>query len=639
MDHKRTLYFSLFLILCPVFLFSQAKFSVSTQAEFNSAQSQATTGDSIVWASGTYDNIFMDITQDGVIVTAEVSGQVIMQGSSKVEIPADDVVLSGIQFIEGNIGTDHVIRIDGSDILITQINISRYTCYKYLIIDELSQRVTVSYSNFENRLNKADQNILSILVDDTTPGYHKIQYCSFKNFAGGGNDEGVEPIRIGVSTQSEFNSRSIVEYCYFTNCDGDGEIISYKASQNVIRYNTFENNTKAEVVLRHGDDAIVYGNFFINNMGGVRVREGQNHFIYNNYFEGLERRSIFLQNESSDPLDFIHVYFNTIVDSEEMRLGGDGGSNPPQNVVIANNIFANPKDNLFLNATGNETWIANISLGSLGITRPAGISESDPLLAENAEGFLQLSTGSPAIDGAESGFPNVPTYDGLDFDNEILLDLMRQSRPATVTSRDIGAGEFSNVVVKPHVDETNTGPAYLLSNQEFVTLNTSVQGEGSISLDPSSDSYIAGTSVRVTAIAAENSNFIGWSGALSGTTNPQTIVLNESTTISAMFEADPDPPTPLGLSKESSIKLFPNPVKSKLNLEFKTELYQRMVIKIYSAIGKEVDQIVLSKSEDGTNNTSLNVDKYQPGIYFIQMKMYGTNGDLMASEMLKFLKQ
>ncbi|MEQ8238958.1 MAG: chondroitinase-B domain-containing protein, partial [Cyclobacteriaceae bacterium] len=312
---RRILFLVLFIIAH--LGFSQTRFDISSESEFYDARNQANAGDSVVWEAGLYKDVFMVINVKGLVVIADSPGSVIFSGGSKVEIEADEVVLSGFQFVGGDIGSDHVISNWGSDVLITQINIQSYECYKYLIVDEDSRRTTISHSNFENRVTVADQNILSILVDNE-PGYHKIQYCSFRNFPGNGNDEGVEPIRIGVSSQGHLDSRTVVEYCYFENCDGDGEIISNKATQNVIRYNTFINNTKAELVLRHGDEAVVYGNFFLDNMGGVRVREGQNHFIYNNYFSGITRRAIFLQNEASDPLDSIHIYFNTIVDSEEV---------------------------------------------------------------------------------------------------------------------------------------------------------------------------------------------------------------------------------------------------------------------------------------------------------------------------------
>ncbi|MEQ9298152.1 MAG: chondroitinase-B domain-containing protein [Cyclobacteriaceae bacterium] len=472
------------VVLCTVWAQlaqAQTRYNVSSLTEFREAHDQATPGDTIIWVSGTYANVFMDITRDGLIIMAATNGGVVFNGASKVEIHSDDILFSGFQYIGGDINDDHVIRIWGSDVFITQINIQDYTSYKYLIIDEDSRRTTVSYSNFENRLNLDDQNILSILVD-TEPGYHKVQYCSFKNFEGTGNDLGIEPVRIGVSTQAHLNSRSIVEYCYFTNCDGDGELISNKAAQNVMRYNTFVDNSKAELVLRHGDEAIVYGNFFINNMGGVRVREGSGHYIYNNYFEGLDKRAIYLQNDPSDPLSDIHIYHNTIINSREFILGGDGG-NPPQNVTIANNIFTDPQDDLFEDATGNETWIGNISSGSLGINQPDGLLDADPLLAVNDSGYFQLENESPAINAAEGGYPEIPLFDGLDYDNELALDLMQQVRQAAIADRTIGAAEPSAIRVHPHATADNTGPDYF-REEEVITSIVDTESVSSIYPNP-----------------------------------------------------------------------------------------------------------------------------------------------------------
>jgi hypothetical protein len=302
------------------------------------------------------------------------------------------------------------------------------------------------------------------LVDDTNPGYHLIQYCSFKNFDGTGNDMGIEPIRIGVSTQAEFNSRTIVEYCYFTQCSGDGEIISNKAGQNIFRYNTFEDNPRAELVLRHGDQGVVYGNFFLNNYGGVRVREGQGHIIFNNYFHTTSSRTIYLQNDDSDPLKDITIAFNTIINCAEVRLGGTG-NDKPENVTFANNIFIQPKDDLFDDPTGNETWISNIAMGSLGMNKPDGITNIDPLLHINDKGYYELSESSPAIDAAMGGYPTLPEFMGVQYDHLINLDLMQQSRPDDTALRDIGCLEFPHVrVVQPFATSKNTGPSYLQDN-------------------------------------------------------------------------------------------------------------------------------------------------------------------------------
>jgi len=438
-------------------------FYVSSQQEFEEAQDNAAFNDSILWISDTYYDIDLEIEKDRLFIAAEELGEVIFSGESKVEISADSITFQGFQFLQGDIGTEHVIDVTGSYILITQININAYDSYKYLRVKEESRYVTITYSNFENRLNLFDQNILSLLVDDTNPGYHKVQYCSFKNFEGTGNDMGIEPIRIGVSTQAEYISRSLVEYCYFTQCNGDGEIISNKARQNVFRYNTFDDNPKAELVLRHGSENIVYSNFFLNGKGGVRVREGQDQYIYNNYFYNLDDRAIYLQNEYDDPLDNINIAFNTIINCDDIRLGGDGGNYNPTNITFANNIFYRPGNDIFRNETGDEIWIGNIFFGDLDIPLPAnGLTETDPLLEENSAGYYALSANSPAINAADSGYLLLPIFEGIEnIDTSILLDLMQQSRPSLIGQKDLGCSEFSDsLVVQPFATEENTGPSY-----------------------------------------------------------------------------------------------------------------------------------------------------------------------------------
>jgi len=435
---------------------------VNSQQSFDNAHTTSAMNDTIIWESGTFSDIYMNITKSNLFIASEILGGTVFNGASRVKITGDHITLEGFQFVGGNIGTQDVINTYGSYTHFNQINIRDYTSYKYLRIRESSQYARVTFCNFENRLNLDDQNILSILVDENQPGYHKIQHCSFKNFDGTGDDMGIEPIRIGLSTQADHISRSLVEYCYFTQCNGDGEIISSKASQNVYRFNTFENNPKAELVLRHGSEAIVYGNFFLNGKGGVRVREGQNHYIYNNYFAELDDRTIYLQNESSDPLDSISIAFNTILDCSEIILGGDG-SFKPTHVTFANNIFDDPDDALFEDPTGTESWIGNIAHGKLGIDLPAsGITVIDPLLSENSAGFFGLADSSPAINAALAGYLSLPQFEGLDsLDTEVLFDLMGQDRPQTIADKDIGCNEYPhNILIQPIATEANTGPSY-----------------------------------------------------------------------------------------------------------------------------------------------------------------------------------
>lgn len=606
---------------------AQTRHEVSSGLEFNVAQNQANEGDTIVWLAGTYLDTRIEIDKSGLVVVAEANGTVLFTGVSRVVINGNNVVFSGFQFIGGFIGTLDLIRIFGSDVLVSEINIQNYTCRKYLIVDEDSRRTTIRHCNFENRLNLDDQNILSILVDNE-PGFHRIQYCSFKNFDGTGNDLGIEPIRIGVSSTSTRDSRTLVEYCYFTQCNGDGEIISHKARQNVYRYNTFENNPLAELVLRHGDEGIIYGNFFLNGMGGVRVREGSDHFIYNNYFEGLTRRSIFLQNESSDPLSNIHIYHNTIANSVATRLGGPG-SNPPTNVVFANNVFANPVGQLFDEETESENWLGNLYFGTLGIEPPAtGLSNVDPELTENTEGFLQPLANSSVIRAAVDGYPDIPLFPGMDYDSDLSLDLMRQPRLLPLTDRAVGASEYSPTVnVQPHVNEANTGPSYLFDNPvDYLTLNTRqiiVNKEGDTrSFFVSSNTDWALTSdvdwISIDTATQSGDALVEFSVAANGETADRSgdvTVSNGVQSISVRIFQDAGPVSVLDQAF-SKLLLYPNPTSEEIRIKNLPAEIRQFRIELTDLTGR----VILEKQGQVSDRELLiDVSQVAPGVYLLNL--------------------
>jgi len=622
-------------VLLTVLLNAQARYDVSSASEFNSAQSLASAGDSIVWQSGTYLDTRMDINKDGLIVTAQAYGTVLFTGVSRAVINGDNVTFSGFQYIGGYIGNLHVIRVFGSDVLITQVNIQNYTSYKYLIMDETCRRNTISYCNFENRINLDDQNILSVLVDDE-PGYHKIQHCSFKNFDGIGADQGIEPIRIGVSSQGHLDSRTLVEYCYFTRCNGDGEIISHKSRQNVYRYNTFQDNPLSELVLRHGDEGLVYGNFFLNNRGGIRIREGTDHFIFNNYFEGIHGRSIFLMNDPVDPLINVHIYNNTFFNSEEVILGGNG-NNPPSNVTFANNVFANPMGQLLDEDTGNETWINNLSFGNLGIDVPSsGLTDTDPKLYENAEGFFQPESDSPVIAAASDGYPSVPLYPGMDYDNEILLDLMKESRPVSIEDRAIGASEFSSTTnVQPHATEMNTGPTYLFDNLvNYLTVNASqlyIRDEGetrainiSSNIDWEVTSSVDWISIDLSSGTGDSKLIITIDVNQVDMLRSGTITLNGGEEpVTVIVYQDPGELVSVLDNFESEVQLFPNPTDGNIKLNhLPSGIYSSFI----ELIHLDARSVFSNEYRISDSELIIDLEKLASGTYLMKMKFMNQNG-------------
>ena len=462
-------YFKIVLLVLFSFVMCNTMYAkdieVASQLEFDAALKLAKINDAIVWLPGSYSDILLNVNKSRITVKAKILGETIFTGRSWLHVTGSNVKLIGFQFLDGNVGKENVIETSGSNNLFSQINVSGYTSWKYLVIKKESQRVKVSYCNFENRINLDDKNILSILVNENQLGLHKVEHCTFQNFNGNGGDMGIEPIRIGVSTQKEFSSRSVVEYCYFTQCNGDGEIISNKAADNVFRYNTFEDNPISELVLRHGDGAAVYGNFFLNGKGGVRIKEGENHAIYNNYFSGLTGRSIIIQNTELDPVRNITIAYNTFVKTGRVRLGGAKPEYQPKRVVISNNLFIEPIKSSLADPTGTELWLGNIYYGSLGILERKGLENDNPLLELNEFGFYQITFRSSAINASGSGgicismIPKIPEQNS---DFSVNYDIMGQTRPKDIEKKDVGCWELQpGSKIKPLATKLNTGPTYL----------------------------------------------------------------------------------------------------------------------------------------------------------------------------------
>jgi len=71
-------------------------------------------------------------------------------------------------------------------------------------------------------------------------------------------------------------------------------------------------------------------------------------------------------------------------------------------------------------------------------------------------------------------------------------------------------------------------------------LTVNIEGEGEVLEEivnaGRTTDYNSGTTVKLTAVPAENWKFVGWEGALNGTSNPQELAIIESKSITATFE-------------------------------------------------------------------------------------------------------
>ena len=247
----------------------------------------------------------------------------------------------------------------------------------------------------------------------------------FHDFTSPG-ENGAETIRFGLSGLSLSNGFGLIERNLFVRATGENEMLSIKASANVIRYNVLLDSPGAQITLRHGNENFVYGNI-LRGTDGIRIF-GDRHQVFSNYLEG-NTGGINIGNgggevadgaplTSHDRPDHCVITFNTLVNNTRNyymtgRTNGLGATN----TVFANNILQGGGAASSLNGiyTGG-VWSSNIVWQTAGGgAMPAGTyDEIDPLLAPDALGVFRPQAGSPAIDSATGDYPAVT----LDMDGQ-----------------------------------------------------------------------------------------------------------------------------------------------------------------------------------------------------------------------------
>lgn len=103
--------------------------------------------------------------------------------------------------------------------------------------------------------------------------------------------------------------------------------------------------------------------------------------------------------------------------------------------------------------------------------------------------------------------------------------------PATTYQYWISATDTAgNSTVSPEYQFTTQS-----ATSQGYTLSTSIVGSGTVSRSPDQATYDAGTVVQLTATAATGWTFAGWSGDLTGTTNPVSLTMDANRSVTATF--------------------------------------------------------------------------------------------------------
>jgi len=130
---------------------------------------------------------------------------------------------------------------------------------------------------------------------------------------------------------------------------------------------------------------------------------------------------------------------------------------------------------------------------------------------------------------------------------------------ASVAVEDQSFASADTVVVDGSFNASVDWAVVALEMKPQLILTANTVGSGTVSLNPPGGSYNAGTVVTLTAIPASGWEFIGWSGDLSGSTNPAAITMNGNKTVTTTFNQLPPPQYTLMVNKVGSGSVALNP--------------------------------------------------------------------------------
>jgi hypothetical protein len=107
----------------------------------------------------------------------------------------------------------------------------------------------------------------------------------------------------------------------------------------------------------------------------------------------------------------------------------------------------------------------------------------DPKLVLNPEGYLGLSALSPAVDASSDSYPAIMDIANVDDDAHLLLDLSGQHRPVSKILKDVGCDEFTTGVSTNHpLSLSEVGPAYLVS--DYTGIQNSIRNDVDLRIFP-----------------------------------------------------------------------------------------------------------------------------------------------------------
>jgi hypothetical protein len=138
-----------------------------------------------------------------------------------------------------------------------------------------------------------------------------------------------------------------------------------------------------------------------------------------------------------------------------------------------------------------------------------------------------------------------------------------------------------------------------LFTEEHYTLVTKALFSGSVETSPDQPMYLFGDSVIVTAIPDSGWVFDSWSQGLAGSENPDTLVMESDTTVTAVFQKIVSGVEDMVPKTFSLYQNFPNPFNPVTRIQFDLPRSTHVRLSIYNVKGELVATVINKDMDRG----------------------------------------
>lgn len=425
-----------------------------------------------------------------------------------------------------------------------------------------------------------------------------------------------------------------------------------------------------------GEDHKIFNNYFSGLYGSslksaLPIMNGVPNSPLNRYFQ--------VKNALVAFNTFVDCRYSIILGAgEDSEL-----SLPPENCTIANNVVQTAfKIITQEDAPINLTWEGNIMQGSsLGIPQPAGITLADPKLFLANDSLWRPDSASPVIgaaagsysfiiddmDGQARGSMKDVGADQVSLESilrrpmtadDVMPEWMKHPVPAILKIIKTGSGE---IMLNPPGGVYEIGTDIILTaipdlgwkfvrwegdvNSAENPVHISIEKDlsiqavfvedvptrfklsvfvfssgGRVLLDPPGGDYLESTVVKLTAIPDSGWRFARWEGALAGTANPDSVVMDADKMVLGVFSQATHISEMIGKPIDYRLdQNYPNPFNAQTNISFSIAESGKTTLQIFDVRGREIAALMDQYLESGFYNYSFDASNLISGVYVFKL--------------------